>query len=450
MRSPSFRTAFRRASSTWVFVASGAFAVTVTFVAACGDDTLPEAPAADAATPEAGAGDAGADVETPPVSCDAGGEAGTCVVSPITLEDPFSPVRFTSPVDLVERGGTYYVVEQAGLVRAFRAGDADATTVVDLTASVTAGGEAGLLGLALHPAFPATPYAWLSFTREYDGPPPEGFVFRSIVARYETRDGGRTLDPASEVVALEVAQPFANHNGGKIAFGPDGFLYVGLGDGGSGGDPQGNGQNPDTLLGKMLRLDVSAPGPAVAPPDNPFVGGGARPEIWATGLRNPWRFSFDRETGTLFAGDVGQGFAEEIDRIERGKNYGWSTREGKSCYGGVAGCESAGFTDPVVDYGRSEGASVTGGVVYRGTRNPALRGTYLYGDFVTGRIWGFDASATSVDRGRWLNEALMAREAAPGVAAFAEDAAGDVYVLDYGTGRVLRVGPASECLTPCR
>jgi glucose/arabinose dehydrogenase len=238
---------------------------------------------------------------------------------------------------------------------------------------------------------------------------------------------------------LETDQPAGNHNGGNLVFGPDGLLYIGTGDGGSGGDPWGNAQNPRSLLGKMLRLDVSQAGGEryAIPPDNPFAGEGAHaPEVRATGLSNPWRYSFVRATGELWIGDVGQNSWEEIDAVPSrpgGANFGWRTMEGFHCYDPAKGCEAKGLTLPVHAYGRADGCSVTGGYVYRGGAIPELAGAYLFGDYCTGRIWTIRRSAGGAAEVRRLLESQAS------ISSFGEDAAGELYVCDHGGGRLLRL-----------
>jgi uncharacterized repeat protein (TIGR03806 family) len=356
----------------------------------------------------------------------------------VRLVPVYPNLTFDRPVLALQApndGSRWYVVEQAGRVRraAAEASTATASVVVDLTARVVDGGERGLLGMAFHPRFAQNGEIYLSYTAN-DG----GLVSR--VSRFRSGDGGATIAPASEEVLLQVAQPFDNHNGGHIAFGPDGLLYIGLGDGGSGGDPQGNGQNVDTLLGKMLRIDVDVPWTPSRrygiPADNPFAAGGGRPEIYASGLRNPWRWSFDSATGELWLGDVGQELYEEVDRIELGGNYGWNTREGAHCFNPSTGCATAGLIDPVVEYGHDVGQSVTGGYVYRGTTVPSLAGVLLYGDAVSGRIWGlFFDPRTGLAQGR----ELLASGAS--IVSFAQDRQGEVYVVDYA-GVLSRLAPA--------
>ena len=255
----------------------------------------------------------------------------------------------------------------------------------DISERVLSGGEQGLLGLAFSPTFASDGLAYL----HYNAPDPA----RTVISRFQTADG--SLAAGSEEVLLQVEQPFPNHNGGQIAFGPDGLLYIALGDGGAGGDPLGHGQDMGTLLGAVLRIDVSEPGGYRIPADNPFVGvAGARPEIYAYGLRNPWRFSFDSETGELWLADVGQDAWEEVDTIVAGGNYGWNTLEGFACFAS-ASCSSDGFQLPraVYDHGPLGGCSITGGYVYRGVELPELDGWYIYGDFCSARVWAVDAES---------------------------------------------------------
>jgi glucose/arabinose dehydrogenase len=246
--------------------------------------------------------------------------------------------------------------------------------------------EEGLLGLTFSPDFDSDNRVYV----HYSAANPR----RGVVERY-TVDGD-SADPASGHVILEVQDPFQNHNGGSIEFGPDGFLYIALGDGGGGGDPEQNGQDTNALLGKILRIDVSQDTYTI-PPDNPFVNSGGRGEVWAYGLRNPWRMTFDRETGDLWAGDVGQGAWEEVDRIERGGNYGWSIMEGPDCFR-QDGCDQTGLTPPVTYYELHQNGTcaVTGGYVYRGTELPELVGWYVYGDFCSGQVWALNTADLSV------------------------------------------------------
>ena len=255
--------------------------------------------------------------------------------------------------------------------------------------------------------------------------------------RYPRADANRA-DPASERILLTVNQPFTNHKGGQLAFGPDKFLYIGLGDGGSGGDPLGNGQNLQTYLGKMLRIDVDHTAgalPYAIPADNPLVAGGGLPEIWAYGLRNPFRFSFDTATGSLFVGDVGQDLYEEIDILQKGGNYGWNVMEGLHCFSPATGCNMAGLALPIAEYSHSEGVAVIGGYVYHGTAIPALAGSYVFGDYFAGKIWRL----TQDSSGAWQRVLLLS--GGPTISSFGRDFAGELYVVDYAAGAILKVSP---------
>jgi len=271
-----------------------------------------------------------------------------------------------------------YVLEQAGVIQVVE--DGQTRVFLDIRDLVIRrGNEQGLLGLAFHPDYPDDPRVFVDYT---------GGGGRTVVASY--RLAGDVLDPASEVILLEVPQPASNHNGGMVAFGPDGYLYVAFGDGGASGDRYGNGQRTDTLLATLLRLDVSSEDGYAIPPDNPFVDGGGAPEVWAYGLRNPWRFAFDG--GLVYIADVGQGNFEEVDVApvgDGGLNFGWPVTEGLHCYSPAQGCDSTGLTPPVLEYDHSEGCSITGGYVYRGAAIPELAGHYFYSDFCSGWIRSF-------------------------------------------------------------
>ena len=274
------------------------------------------------------------------------------------------------------------------------------------------GNEEGLLGLAFSLKFEADGRVFVCYTA--DSPR------RSVLSRFDVSNGA--MDMSSERVILEVPQPFANHNGGQLAFGPDGYLYWGLGDGGSGGDPQENGQKLSTLLSSILRLDVSGDGYTV-PPDNPFVNvAGAQPEKYAYGLRNPWRFSFDRLTGDLWAGDVGQDKWEEIDRIVSGENYGWSIMEGFECYR-TPNCDQTGLIPPRAVYGHDVGCSITGGYVYRGPSMPELQGWYVYGDYCSGRVWAVDTSSSAAP--------VLLADSGRTIASFAELPDGELLAVTF-------------------
>ena len=327
--------------------------------------------------------------------------------------------------------GRWFVVEQPGRILTFREGDAQATVFLDVRSRVNAAGdEEGLLGLALAPDFDRSGVFFVNYTAS--GPR------RTVVSSFAST--GTAADPASEAVLLEVAQPFSNHNGGQIAFGPDGHLYVALGDGGSGGDPQGHGQNVETLLGTLLRIDVSDRRAYRVPADNPFVGQAGRDEIWAYGLRNSWRFSFDLETGALWAGDVGQNEWEEVNLITRGGNYGWNVMEGTHCFR-TAQCDRSGLIIPITSYPNSgaTGCSVTGGFVYRGAAIPALRGAYVYGDYCSGTVWALrhdGARATIEDE---IGSAGFR------IGSFAQDRDGEIYVLEHATrGGIHRLADAGR------
>lgn len=336
------------------------------------------------------------------MTCGCGGsegatDAGEAPPARVRLVEAFPDLSFQRPVGIHSfpgGSGRLLVLEQAGTIRIFSDGPtaSEAPVFLDLRDRVDDGGnEEGLLGLAFHPEFAHNGLFYLDYTASG----PSRTVIEEL--RVDLEDPGR-LHPVAERVIMELAQPFSNHNGGQIAFGPDGFLYIALGDGGSGGDPLGSGQNRRTLLGSILRIDVDNPSPDREygiPSDNPFAGGAAsaREEIFAYGLRNPWRFSFDPLTGSLWAGDVGQNRREEINLIEKGGNYGWNIMEGSACYEPPSGCDQAGLRLPVAEYSHDQGISVTGGFVYRGTRVPELEGRYVYGDFGSGRIWTLDADS---------------------------------------------------------
>ncbi len=317
--------------------------------------------------------------------------------------------------------GLVYVVEQAGVIHRLDPAEPERSEIfLDIRARVSRDrNEEGLLGLAFAPSFGENG----RFYVYYSAAAPR----RSVLSRFEVGGGGQG-DAGSEAVILEVDQPYSNHNGGMIAFGPDGMLYVALGDGGSGGDPLGNGQSLGTLLGSILRIDVGQGAPYVTPADNPFVGRPeARGEIWAYGLRNPWRFSFDTETGELWTGDVGQDAVEEVNIVRRGANYGWNVMEGSSCFR-AASCEAGGMEAPVAEYDHRLGCSVTGGYVYRGERLLELQGVYLYADFCTGFIWGLRHNDGQVTEQGQIAEAPFQ------IASFGEDEAGEVYILGFDGG----------------
>ncbi len=348
----------------------------------------------------------------------------------LTFEPALGSERFERPVAMKQApgGSGVHVVEQPGRVVALELDGSQRRVVLDIEDRVGDGpNEAGLLGLAFHPRFADTQTLYLSYTRRASGR-----TLESVIAAYRMNDDG-AIDRDSEKVVLALRQPFGNHNGGDIAFGPDGYLYIGFGDGGAGGDPLNSGQDLGTLLGAILRIDVDSGDPYTIPRDNPFrTQRDARPEIYAYGLRNPWRFSFDRETGELWAGDVGQNRLEEIDLIRAGGNYGWNIREASRSFKDQ-GRNASGLIAPVAEYGRELGCSVTGGYVYRGSEIVDLQGTYLFGDYCSGRIWGVTRDA----EGRSHVSQLLRTDAR--IASFAEIADGTIFVLDL-TGPVYRIG----------
>lgn len=327
-----------------------------------------------------------------------------------------------------------FVTEQAGRIRVIEDGSLVDAPFLDLTDRTAAEGERGLLGLAFHPDYAANGRFFVNYT-DLTGDT------RIVEYRVSDDDPDRA-DPASAVELLSIEQPFSNHNGGDLEFGPDGMLYVSSGDGGSGGDPEGNGQNTSTLLGGLLRLDVSTPGEAAVPPDNPFAGEpdqGAG-ELWAWGLRNPWRFSFDPVTDLLYIADVGQDDWEEVDvapASDPGLNYGWAIMEGPECFGGGE-CDRTGLEESAVSYPSSEGCSVIGGAVYRGDRVAGVAGHYFYSDLCSRFLRSF-----RYDDGEVVDEREWDVEAPAGVSSMGRDADGELYLLTVD-GRVLRVDPADD------
>jgi len=365
-----------------------------------------------------------------------------------SVEDPFptSPA-FVQPTKLVQAPGDtarWFVLEKTGRVKVFRSDTpASVGTWLNFSAKVNTNSEGGLLGLAFHPLYPARREVFVSYTT--------GSPMQLVVSRVLLDDVTAPV-AVTEQTLLTIGKPWDNHNGGDLAFGADGYLYISTGDGGSGGDPNNYAQNTTRLLGKMLRIDAwnGTGWPATRygiPPDNPFAGnarcGGDTnaapcPELYAWGLRNPWRFSFDPATGALWVADVGQGAQEEINVVTRGGNYGWRCREGASAYD-PAGCPSAGLADPVFDYPHAGGnGSITGGYVYRGSGIPALRGRYVFGDFLSGRIWALK------DDGAGGYQAEQLVDTSAGISSFGSGHDGELYFSDYGTGRLQRLkGPGA-------
>lgn len=367
-------------------------------------------------------------------------------VPAIALEPAFPGLSFASPVLLQQApgdAGRWFVVEQSGVVQVFENDPAAGTALVfvDIEDRVNDSfSEAGLLGMAFHPAFPATPYVYLSYTATGPG---GGSPLISRISRFTSTDGGATLDPGTEVILLTALQNAGNHNGGHLAFGPDGFLYAAFGDGGGAGDPAENAQNPTNLLGSIIRIDINGGTPYAIAPDNPFAANmpcstGASPvasgcpEIFAWGLRNPWRFSVDRATGTLWAGDVGQDSWEEVNRIVAGGNYGWDEREGAHCYEPPSGCATD-TLDPVAEYGLPGAQSITGGYVYRGNAIPDLAAYYVFADFIAGIVFAIPAdSQPTVTPEELLDSGLR-------FSTFAEALDGELYLVDYAGGTLHRI-----------
>lgn len=344
------------------------------------------------------------------------------------ITEAFPNISFNQPVGIYHAGdGTsrLFVVAQEGEIHVFENSEDTLTAEVflDIKDRVLFGGEQGLLGLAFHPNYASNGFFYVDYTAENPR--------RTVISRFSVSQGNPDqADNNSEQVILEVAQPYSNHNGGQIAFGPGGYLYVALGDGGSGGDPQGNGQDRSILLGSILRIDVDVASEGREygiPADNPFVGNtqGFREEIYAYGLRNPWRFSFDPVTGWLWTGDVGQDRLEEIDIIEKGRNYGWNIMEGNLCYSPSEGCNRTGLELPLWEYGRDLGISVTGGFVYRGSKFPDLVGAYIYGDYGSGRIWALEYNGADDP----VNVELLSTNL--NIASFGVDAENELYVCAF-------------------
>lgn len=383
---------------------------------------------------------------------------GTAAVAAQTPEPQraFNPVNLHVGVEAVAKGlnqplgavapndgsNRLFIVEKGGVIRIFTKGALVDKPFLDITDRVdSSGSEQGLLGLAFAPDYAKSGLFYLDYIDKNGN---------TVVSRYKVTEDANAADAGSEQVVLRQQQPYPNHNGGQIAFGPDGYLYIGLGDGGSEGDPNKIGQKHDTLLAKILRIDVDpAHKPADAayavPNDNPFIGKqGFKPETWAYGLRNPWRFSFDKQTGDLYIGDVGQDKIEEIDvqpaRDKGGENYGWSIMEGNSCYNADS-CDETGLTLPVAEYTHQEGGcAVTGGFVYRGGQFPALQGVYFFSDYCSGKLWGLGRDAN----GKWVKSAPIETGAA--VSSFGQDEAGELYLCDLNAGilyHLVTTSPAS-------
>lgn len=319
--------------------------------------------------------------------------------------------------------GRLFVVEQVGRIRIVEDGRLLDQPFLDISDRLVAGGEQGLLGLAFHPEYERNGRFFVNYTDEAGD---------TVISEFRAQPDS-DLATDSEKPLLQIDQPYSNHNGGHLTFGPDGYLYIATGDGGSGGDPHNNGQRLDTLLGKLLRIDVDGGEPYAIPDDNPFADGGGEPEIWAYGLRNPWRFSFDSEH--LWIADVGQNAVEEVNRRradEPGVNYGWKVMEGTDCYA-AGDCDRSGLVQPVAEYTHEEGCSITGGFVYRGDAFPDMRGGYFFADFCSGNIWSIPSDVSERTR------PFEMLESGRSISSFGLDEDDELYVVDIGGGEVLRV-----------
>ena len=341
-----------------------------------------------------------------------------------------APLYVTAP----PRDARLFVVEQSGRVRIIEDGRLLKKPFLDISARLKFGGERGLLSLAFHPDYAGNGFLFVNYSEKDSG--------ATIVERYRVSADADRADPASARLILRVAQPYSNHNGGHILFGPDGMLYIAMGDGGAGGDPQGNGQNRASLLGALLRIDIDQGDPYAIPPDNPFVGeAGARPEIWAWGLRNPWRIAFDAmgggRAGLLYVADVGQDEWEEVTvapAAAGGLNHGWNVMEGNHCFL-ERNCDAAGFVPPAYEYGHDEGCSITGGLVYRGTAIPALAGHYVFSDYCAGFLRSLRYADGRVAETHAWSVGDIGR-----VTSFGQDAAGEIYITN-SDGNVLKLVP---------
>ncbi len=349
-----------------------------------------------------------------------------CSTCSYTVENAFPNLQFDQPVGIYnahDDSNRLFVIGQKGIIHSFNNSpdSTDKSIFLDIQSKVTSGGELGLLGMAFHPFFTTNGYVYLDYTA--------ASPLRTVISRWKVNDSNpNVLNSSSEYVLLTINQPFANHNGGQLAFGPEGYLYIGMGDGGSGGDPLGNAQNKSSLLGKILRLDVDSGTPYAIPADNPFKGNslGYKEEIYAYGLRNPWRFSFDAVTGYCWAADVGQNAWEEIDLIENGKNYGWNILEGNHCYQ-TASCDNTGLAPPVQEYGHDMGESITGGFVYRGVDHAGLVGKYIYGDYVSGNIWALNYTSLQIEN-------ILLADTRLAITSFGLDENKELFIADHNGG----------------
>ena len=413
--------------------------VTMSILASCTSGSVGNATGAGAGT------DAATDLVQPPAfvadtaaSRQAALPAGQAAVVPasyavghLSLSLLRMPGTFSSPVlvtNAKDGTGRLFVVEQGGRIKIIDAGVALATPFLDIHTKVSCCDERGLLGLAFHPSYKTNGRFFIDYT-DTSG--------NTVIAEYHRDPANPNKALAAGTTILHIAQPYANHNGGMLAFGPDGYLYIGMGDGGSAGDPGNRAQRLTYLLGKILRIDINHSSGTLhyrSPSTNPYVGKTGDDRIWAYGLRNPWRFSFDRATGDLWIGDVGQNRYEEIDRAThssgggRAKNYGWHVLEGRACYNPASGCSSAGKTHPIAVYTHSLGCAVVGGYVYRGTLFGAMRGAYIFGDYCSGRIWALKANGASSQTPSLLRSSGLS------ISSFGEGENGEMYLTDLGGG----------------
>jgi glucose/arabinose dehydrogenase len=372
---------------------------------------------------------------------------GTALTTTRVASGLSSPLYLCSPPGDTTR---QFIVEQTGRIKIIKNGVLLARPFLNITDRISVSSERGLLSLAFHPSYASNRYFYVNYTNA---------IGSVVLSRFQTTAADPdSCDRTTEHIIMTVVEPEANHNGGTVAFGPDGYLYFGLGDGGGGGDNHGtigNGQNLNTLLGKILRINIDSGSTYAIPPDNPFVGVAGMDEIWAYGVRNPWRMSFDKTTGDLYIADVGQDTYEEVDfqpvGSPGGQNYGWRLMEGYHCYNPSTNCNPGGLTLPIDEYNHSLGCSITGGFVYRGCRIPDLQGTYFYADYCTGRIWSFRydgvAKTDSMER---------TTELAPGnglsignISSFGEDARGELYIIDIAAGNVFKIIPAEPVQSEC-
>lgn len=413
--------------------------VACVLLAACGSTTGTGQPAATTTGPRESPSANAAETPAASETVAATASLGPTAFDPtgVSLDVQVVVDGLTSPVDVASANdgtGRLFVVEQPGRIRLVKDGGLVTRPFLDIREKIASGGERGLLGLAFHPDFPADPRLFVHYT---DG---NG---DTVLSEFTVDPANADVaDPGSERILLQIDQPFANHNGGAVAFGLDGMLYVAMGDGGSGGDPQGNGQRLDTLLAKILRIDVDGqPGSGSAyriPDDNPFLDNpDAMPEIWLLGLRNPWRIRFDGETGNLWIGDVGQGAWEEIDVAPAGTgglNFGWNVMEGFHCYEPGTGCDQAGLTLPIAEYGHGLGCAVIGGVVVRDPDQPRLNGGYVFADECSGNVWLLDPSDTTTRQ-----EPVLAVGTGRSISAISLDEDGTVLATDLGSGQLLAI-----------